>query len=152
MSTAILENETATVGKVSRSAIRAYRESVARGECDETILFNGRKLKIEWDKDRTVYLSRVGAHESLTTEIPRLKEVAAEVSKRLTDAQTFATSPLADNLTIGELRERISVANEKVSTGTPAELAAALQWLGDTMPGGHLGACKSQSDCCPWGC
>ena len=81
MSAIMEQNEIAEkAGKASRSAIRAYRESVARGECDETILFNGRKLKIEWDKDRSVYLSRVQAAESLNVEIPRLQAIAAETS------------------------------------------------------------------------
>ena len=68
-------------------------KSVARGECDETILFNGRKLKIEWDKDRAVYLSRVQAAETLTTEVPKLEAIAAETCAALTEVEAFAHAP-----------------------------------------------------------
>ncbi len=145
MSTAILENETATVSKVSRSAIRAYRESVARGECDETILFNGRKLKIEWDKDRTVYLSRVQACESLRVDLPKLEAAAAEAAKAVMEAKAFAGSPLPDNVTVGDLRQRLHAANYTVPVGTLTQLGTALQWFANSMPDGYLGRLGSSA-------
>ena len=54
----ILENETASPAKVSRSAIKAYRQSIFDGVCDPGILFDARRLEIEWQRDRKTYECR----------------------------------------------------------------------------------------------
>ena len=136
MSAIMEQNEIAdNAGKASRSAIRAYRESVARGECDETILFNGRKLKIEWDKDRSVYLSRVQAAESLNVEIPRLQAIAAETAQPLAEAEAFVRSTVPDTMSVGDLRQRIHAANDKLPVATPSRDCERTGVLVQHIPG-----------------
>ena len=104
--------------------------------CDPAILFDGRKLKIEWERDRQTYEARAKACESLKTGVPRLEEAASKLPSGSTDAQTFATLPLADGVTTRDSRQTLQAAGFAGPTGTLAELAIALQWFANLMPDG----------------
>jgi hypothetical protein len=127
------------MGKPSRKAIRAYRESVFDGTCDEGTLFNARQIRAEWERDRRTYQARVRACEILTVDVPRLEKAVAETAKGLAEAETFARSPIPDSMSVAQLRERIRAVNPSLSAGSPDELAAGLLFLADTLPTGALG-------------
>ena len=135
--------EAAPKAKPSKAAIAAYRESVFSGQCDAQILFDARRIEAEWRSDRQTYLAREAAVASLRDELPRLQQKAAELAKQVGAAESFASSPIPDTVTVGELRDRLQGFKPPLKTGTPAELANALLRYVDAMPGGFVGAAKS---------
>ena len=142
----ILETATDVVATLAgHGPQHRYRQSVFDGNYDEGVCFDARRIRSEWEVDRQRYLSRVAASESLATEVPRLQAIAAEATKAVADAENFARLPLPDGLTIGELRARFAAAGAKITSNTPAELAATLQWYVNGMPNGHLGTLKSKA-------
>lgn len=145
---AIME-ETSTekpaVPKVSRAAIRAYRESVFDNRCDPEINFAGRRIDAEWRADRATYESRVRACKTLKEDVPRLEAAAADAARAVAEAQQFAATPLADGLTVAELRARLHAANPNLPASTPAELAQGLLFLVGSMPDGAVGRLKSKA-------
>ena len=142
----ILETATAAVATLAgHGPQQRYRQSVFDNVCDPGILFDSRRIEAEWRKDRSVYEARVKACETLKVEVPKLEEAAADVAKAVTEAEVFARSAIGDNVIIGDLRQRIHAANDKLPAGTPAELAAGLAFLCNIMPGGFIGTCKSRA-------
>jgi hypothetical protein len=141
---AIME-ETQPKDKVSRAARKAYEQSVFDNRCDEQVLFQARRIRPEWERDRTTYQARVRACEVLKCEVPRLEASAAEAARAAADAEAFARSPLADGSTIGELRQRVLAVDPQRRVGTPAELAQGLLFLVGSMPDGAVGRLKSKA-------
>ena len=142
----VLENETVVaekLGKPSRSAIKEYRQSVFDNVCDAAINFAARRIDAEWQQDRKTFERRQCACESLQIDLPALEAAANDAAKTAAQAEEFARALLPDNATIGQLRERIRAANEKALTGTPIELANALQFLSSMFPDGQIGRLKS---------
>lgn len=125
-------------------AVLAYRESVFAGDCNEAILFDARRIRSEWERDRRIYERRLEAVRVLREELPRLQTDAAEAAQALADAEAFIASPLPDTATVGELRARITAADGTIPTGTFAELTRAMLHLADDMPNGFIGGLKSR--------
>lgn len=123
----ILDTAVETVQNIveapSRSAARtAYRASVVTGQRDAA-------AGPEWDADRKRYTARLGACKTLAEDVPRLEARAAELAAAVADAESFARSPIGDDVTVADLRAKIRAIDPKILVGTPGELSAALQLL-----------------------
>jgi hypothetical protein len=143
MATIMEETVDQPKAKVSRSDRKRYEQSVFSGQCDEGVLFAARRIRAEWEADRRTFLARREACKTLAERVPELDERARQAARAAAEAEAFARSAIPDTVTIADLRARISAAGPKLRVGTPAELAAALAWLGDTSPSGYLGRLKS---------
>ena len=122
-----------------------YRQSVFDGTMPgEAVLTGARRIPAEWEADRRTYEAREQAVNTLRIELPKLEAAAEKAAADLAAARSMASSPLPDNTTIGQLREKLSTLT-KVSADTATGLAAAIgDATADGPRRGGIGKLKSR--------